>query len=85
MHVEYKRKPRPRPPYFRGVKTARFTYAIGVEEPLFLFDDAADPLQLRNLAADPELGDVRRRLAETTAQWLVDADDPFEIPDEAMR
>jgi arylsulfatase A-like enzyme len=38
---------------WRGIVTARHTYARFEDEPWVLFDNLADPLQQRNLAADP--------------------------------
>lgn len=39
---------------YRGVRTATHTYAESLEGPWLLFDDVADPFQMRNLANDPD-------------------------------
>lgn len=54
------------PPDFRGLRTDRYTYVEYVTGDRELYDDLADPDQLRNLAqiADPTLiSRLSRRLA----------------------
>jgi arylsulfatase A-like enzyme len=53
---------------WRGIITADHTYARFEREPWVLFDDKADPHQMKNLAADPSAIDLREKLdAQLTA------------------
>ena len=53
--------------------------------PWLLFDNAADPDQLANLAHDPAHARTRAALADRIAAWLADASDPFALPASAWR
>ena len=59
-----------------AVRTERWRYAefgpSGVNGAM-LFDEAADPLELTNLADDPKLADVRRELSALVRQYSADA------------
>jgi arylsulfatase A-like enzyme len=50
---------------WRGVRTASSCYAEWLDGRVELFDLANDPLQLRNLAGEPDYKAMERRLAET--------------------
>ena len=67
-------------PLFRGVRTARHTYAVQADRPWLLFDNQADPYQMKNLIDAPETADVRRDLRAVLAEWLKKAQDPFVLP-----
>lgn len=67
-------------PLFRGVRTARHTYAVYPDRPWCLFDNHADPYQTKNLIADPAHAATIRHCRAMLAQWLQKAEDPFEIP-----
>jgi len=67
-------------PIFRGIRTARYTYAAGPDGPLCLFDNVADPFQLRNLIGDPDYAALQTDLHGRVAAWLERADDPFVLP-----
>ena len=67
-------------PFFRGVRTRRYTYTIRDDGPWLLFDNDSDPYQLKNLIDDPALDDVRRKLHGMVQQWLKAANDPFKMP-----
>ncbi len=67
-------------PIFRGVRTERYTYAVGPDAPMCLFDNVADPFQMKNLIADPEYGALRQELRGRLARWLKRAEDPFVLP-----
>lgn len=41
-----------------------------------LYDNAADPFQLRNLAADPAHAETKRRLSSALDQWMREQGDP---------
>ena len=47
---------------WRGLRTARYTYARFADEPWVLFDNETDPWQQRNLAADEGRAELRRKL-----------------------
>lgn len=71
-------------PEWRGLRTPTHTY---VEQapgaPWLMFDDVADPLQLTNLADDPQHASLRAALSSRLARELADHDDPF-LPGEAL-
>jgi arylsulfatase A-like enzyme len=67
-------------PIFRGVRTARYTYAVYPDKPWCLFDNETDPYQLNNRLDDPALADVRREHHQMLVKWLRAADDDFEPP-----
>jgi arylsulfatase A-like enzyme len=65
-------------PEWRGVRTKRYTYAKwlkGEEEELF--DNAADPYQMRNLVADSASEKILERLRTRLKALLVEAHDEF--------
>lgn len=64
-------------PIFRGVRTARYTYAEGPEGPMCLFDNQADPYQMKNLVGEADYATERASLQRQLAVWLKRADDPF--------
>ncbi len=47
---------------YRGIRTARFTYAVAPEGPILLFDDLEDPYQMDNLAGNPAYADIQEDL-----------------------
>jgi len=51
-------------PEYRGIRTARYTYAVSPEGPIMLFDDQEDPYQMNNLAGDPEYRSIQADLEE---------------------
>jgi arylsulfatase A-like enzyme len=67
-------------PIFRGVRTSRYTYAVGPDAPMYLFDNTADPYQLNNLITDPAYAALREELRARLARWLKRAEDPFILP-----
>ena len=62
---------------WRGLRTARHTYAVRRDGPWLLYDDVADPLQLENLVADPARGALRQRLEAELTGWLERTGDRF--------
>ena len=68
-------------PIFRGVRTARYTYAFGLDGIWGLYDNEIDPYQMCDLKDSPDHGNVRRELHERTRMWLARAEDPFSLPD----
>jgi len=49
-------------PEYRGIRTARYTYAVAPEGPIMLFDDRSDPYQMDNLAGNPDYADIKADL-----------------------
>jgi hypothetical protein len=42
-----------------------------------LYDNLFDPVQARNVAADPELASVKAELADSLQQWMEETNDPL--------
>lgn len=71
---------------WRGVRTARHTYARWVEGGEWLLHDhAADPYQLHNLIESPEHAPVRAELAAELEAWLRRVGDPCRPGFELLR
>ncbi|WP_309397450.1 sulfatase family protein [Cerasicoccus maritimus] len=68
---------------FRAVRGKRYTFAVDRFGDWFLYDNKADPFQLKNLADDPAYAKVRDQMAAELDAWLAKAEDPF--IDEAWR
>ena len=68
-------------PLFRGVTTGRHTYCCYPDRPWCLFDNAADPYQLKNRLDDPAEAATIERLRGFLAAGLKAAEDPFVMPD----
>ncbi|MFA6244937.1 MAG: sulfatase/phosphatase domain-containing protein, partial [Candidatus Hydrogenedentales bacterium] len=67
-------------PLFRGLRTKRHTYAVFAEGGGCLYDNTADPYQMRNLFEDPACETVREELREELRRTLKKAGDPFTVP-----
>lgn len=63
--------------FFRGVRGKRFTYTVNGDGPWQLFDNEADPYQLKNLIDDPAYADERKRLRGELDRWIAKAEDPY--------
>jgi arylsulfatase A-like enzyme len=71
-------------PEWRGVRTARYTYAERVGRlPWLLFDNLADPYQEHNLVGDPSNAQVEEMLRQALSACLARAEDPF-LPEQQM-
>ena len=57
---------------YRGIRSARYTYCRGLHGPWLLYDNQADPYQMRNLAASAEHAQLRAEL-DTLLQRELDA------------
>jgi len=68
-------------PEWRGVRTCRYTYVRTLEGPWLLYDNEADPFQLRNLVGDPTYRKVRADLEEELDDWLNRLNDDFQPRD----
>lgn len=55
---------------YRGLRTARFTYAETLNGPWLLYDNQADPYQMQNLVGDPAHADVQAGLARLLGRKL---------------
>jgi hypothetical protein len=81
MHIDNKKVTRDRKinpaPFFRGVRTKRYTYAIGINGEWVLYDNQEDPFQMNNLINNPDYEDERQRLWKMVDEWLSVAEDPF--------
>lgn len=66
-------------PIFRGVRTARHTYAVGEENLMYLFDNREDPYQMNNLAARSEHETLRKELHAILVKLLENAEDPYRV------
>jgi len=64
-------------PEWRGVRTARHTYARTREGAWLLYDNARDPYQLDNLAGRPEAAGVQRVLEAAVERWMRATGDTF--------
>jgi arylsulfatase A-like enzyme len=63
---------------YRGLRTLRYTYVINPSGPWYLFDNEADPYQLRNLVNAPEVAAVQAALDRRLRERLSRLRDPFE-------
>ena len=70
-------------PLFRGVRTARHTYAVADDGRWCLYDNHADPYQMHNLIDDATQAALIRKLDALVMNWLKRANDPF--PFDAIR
>jgi arylsulfatase A-like enzyme len=74
----------PVPPW-RGVRTARYTYAATADrKPWLFFDNERDPYQMTNLVNAPAYRDTARQLAAELEEWLRRIGDPF-LPEKEMQ
>ncbi len=64
-------------PEWRGVRTARHTYARTRDGAWLLYDNTDDPYQLDNLAGRPEAAGLQRDLDRSVQRWLRATGDAF--------
>ncbi len=69
---------------WRAVRTKRHTYTRWLDGRAELFDNAADPLQMTNLVADPAAAGVRDRLEARLAELMAGLSDEL-LPGTAYR
>jgi arylsulfatase A-like enzyme len=62
---------------YRGLRTERYTYVRERQRPWLLYDNQADPYQLRNLVDEPGRAALRAQLEETLARLLKAQRDEF--------
>jgi len=61
----------------RGVRTDRYTYLVRAEGGTELYDNVADPYQMKNLPLTAIDAADLRRLQQELGQWLKTAEDPW--------
>jgi arylsulfatase A-like enzyme len=62
---------------WRGLRTPRYTYARTLDGPWVLYDNEADPYQIRNLVGDAGAANLLRDLDERLGRRLRESGDPF--------
>lgn len=62
---------------YRGLRTARHTYCRDLAGPWLLYDNAADPFQMRNLVDAPEVASLQRALDARLQAELAAIGDAF--------
>ncbi len=70
---------------FRGVRTARYSYVRDSAGPWLLYDNQADPCQLKNRIGAPEYAEVQARLEATLQTMLANNRDSVMSSEEAIR
>ena len=70
---------------YRGLRTRRHTYTRTLEGPWQLYDNEADPWQLRNLVDEPGSRALREQLDERLSALLARGGDEFLHGDEYIR
>jgi len=60
--------------FFRGVRTTRYTYTVGVHGPWQLFDNESDPYQMKNLIGDPAFASAQSECQRQLDAWLEKAE-----------
>ncbi|RED98360.1 sulfatase family protein [Marinoscillum furvescens] len=65
-------------PEYRAVRNKRFTYVVGLDGPLMLFDNQSDPFQLNNLVNSATYAQKQAELHSALQTQLIDIGDfPF--------
>jgi arylsulfatase A-like enzyme len=68
---------------WRGVRTVRYTYARDTRGPWVLYDNLADPYQLRNLVQEPAARPLLEAMEAELQRWMERLDDPL-LPADAL-
>jgi arylsulfatase A-like enzyme len=63
---------------YRGLRTEQFTYVADRSGPWLLFDNKTDPLQTKNLVANPESAEIVKQLDAKLRVRLARVNDTFE-------
>ncbi len=64
-------------PFYRGVRSKRYTYTVNANGPWQLFDNKLDPWQEKNLIEDAAYSDERKQLQTELDYWIENAENPF--------
>jgi arylsulfatase A-like enzyme len=70
---------------YRGLRTRRHTYVRFIDGRQMLFDNEADPYQMRDLSAAPGSAELLAGLEARLGAMLEEAGDPFEAPQDLFR
>jgi arylsulfatase A-like enzyme len=70
---------------YRGVRDSRYTYVRTRQGPWLLYDNKADPYQMRNLVGSSALRADQARLERSLDAWLERLDDRFLAPEDYLR
>jgi arylsulfatase A-like enzyme len=62
---------------YRGVRTRRYTYVRDLKGPWLLYDNQADPYQLKNLCNEPAYTKVQQELEKILFRKLKETNDKF--------
>lgn len=62
---------------YRGLRTQQYTYVRGLDDPWLLYDNEADPYQLKNLVDDPSMQKVMEELEGWLQKKLTARGDEF--------
>jgi hypothetical protein len=68
------------PLYYRGVRTKRYTYAVREDGRWLLFDNDADPYQMKNLVGDSGHGTIMDSFDKELRAWMKRTGDQFQMP-----
>ncbi|MBI5820910.1 MAG: sulfatase [Verrucomicrobia bacterium] len=63
---------------YRGVRTERYTYVRSLDGPWLLFDNQADPYQMKNLCDDPQSAALQKELDALLQRKLRETHDDFQ-------
>jgi arylsulfatase A-like enzyme len=72
-------------PSYRGVRTKTHTYAVTLTGRWLLFDNVADPYQMKNLVNDPASKRLMETLDAAIVAWLKEAGDNFPYKENIKR
>ena len=64
-------------PSYRGVRTKTHTYAVAKSGRWLLFDNVADPYQMKNLVGDPSQKALMETLDAAILEWMKASGDTF--------
>ena len=70
---------------WRGVRTKTHTYAMFLDRDWVLYDNVADPYQMKNLKDDPLAADAEARLKHAMHEWLKKTNDRFTTAEGHLR
>ncbi len=68
------------PLYYRGLRTTRYTYAVREDGRWLMFDNVADPYQMKNLADDTAHKSLMNGFDTQIKAWIARTGDTFQFP-----
>ena len=72
-------------PTYRGLRTDTHTYAVAESGRWCLYDNVADPFQMKNLVRDPAQQAMMARFDTQIEAWLAASGDPFPLAEASRR